>query len=123
MRQNHNLIKFNQTFIKFSEEKTSSLVNNIYKVNQKPKVTIFMPKPQEFEKRLKSELHAEHVEVEDSSGGCGQAFAVVVVSDLFEGKNRLARHRLVNGAVKDLITAVHSFTQKNYSPAEWAAQH
>lgn len=82
-----------------------------------------MPKPQEFEKRLKSCLHAEHVEVKDSSGGCGQAFEVTVVSDDFNGKNRLARHRLVNAAVKDMIAVVHSFTQKNYSPQEWAAMH
>lgn len=56
------------------------------------------------------------------SGGCGQAFAVVIVSARFEGKNKLMRHRLVNTALKDEIASIHAFTQKGFTPDEWVAQ-
>ncbi|KAK8441388.1 hypothetical protein ACI3LY_000307 [Candidozyma auris] len=67
-------------------------------------------------------LKAKLVQVEDMSGGCGQAFAVIIVSDEFKGKNKLMRHRLVNNALKDEIAAIHAFTQKGFTPEEWSAQ-
>lgn len=45
------------------------------------------------------------------SAGCGQMFEVVIVSPLFEGKRLLARHKLVNEALKEEISKVHAFTQ------------
>lgn len=81
-----------------------------------------MPTSQEFDACLRTKLEAEHVEVYDTSGGCGEAFEVVVVSKLFSGKNRLMRHKFVNSALKDQIAAVHAFTQKTYSPEEWEAR-
>lgn len=44
-------------------------------------------------------------------GGCGQAFEVVIVSNIFIGKNKLLRHRLVNKALRDEIMSIHAFTQ------------
>ncbi|CDS11979.1 hypothetical protein LRAMOSA04175 [Lichtheimia ramosa] len=64
-------------------------------------------------------LQAQHVEVEDQSGGCGQMFQVVIVSPLFREKRLLARHRLVNDSLKDEISKVHAFSQKSYTPEEW----
>ncbi|KAK4517831.1 Isocitrate dehydrogenase [NADP], mitochondrial precursor (Oxalosuccinate decarboxylase) [Mucor velutinosus] len=64
-------------------------------------------------------LGAQHVEVEDLSAGCGQMFEVVIVSPIFEGKRLLARHKLVNEALKEEISKVHAFTQKSYTPEEW----
>jgi stress-induced morphogen len=43
--------------------------------------------------KLQSALQAQYVEVHDVSGGCGQSFEVVVVSNMFEGKPLLQRHR------------------------------
>ena len=34
-------------------------------------------------------------------GGCGQAFAVIIVSTEFQGKNKLMRSRLVNTKLKE----------------------
>jgi stress-induced morphogen len=34
----------------------------------------------------------------------------------------LARHRLVNSALKDEIARLHAFSQKSYTPEEWEAQ-
>lgn len=75
-----------------------------------------------FRDLIKERLDARLVKVEDMSGGCGQAFAVVIVSSVFEGKNKLVRHRLVNTALKEEIAAIHAFTQKGFTPEEWKAQ-
>jgi stress-induced morphogen len=41
------------------------------------------------------------------------------VSPVFEKKMTLARHRLVNTALKDEIARLHAFSQKSYTPEEW----
>ncbi|OGE48405.1 hypothetical protein PENARI_c029G09501 [Penicillium arizonense] len=71
--------------------------------------------------KLIDTLQALHVEVEDLSGGCGQAFQAVIVSPQFESKTMLARHRLVNAALKDEIAAIHAWTPKCYTPEQWQA--
>lgn len=57
--------------------------------------------------------------VSDVSGGCGQAFDVVIVSEQFEGKRTLQRHRLVNDCLKDEIASMHAFSQKTYTPKQF----
>jgi stress-induced morphogen len=64
-----------------------------------------------LDKVIRERLNATHVEVNDQSGGCGQAFEVIIVSDQFVGKNKLFRHRLVNKALHEEIAAIHAFTQ------------
>lgn len=46
-------------------------------------------------------------------------FESVIVSPTFQGKTGLARHRLANTALKKEIAAVHAWSQKLYTPAEW----
>ncbi|ODM22875.1 hypothetical protein SI65_00464 [Aspergillus cristatus] len=69
--------------------------------------------------KLIEKLQAQHVEIEDLSGGCGQAFMAIIVSPQFESKNMLARHRLVNAALKEEIAAIHAWTPKCYTPEQW----
>lgn len=52
-------------------------------------------------------------------GGCGQMFEAIIVSPQFEKKTSLARHRLVNNALKAEIAAIHAWTPKCMTPAEW----
>jgi len=54
-----------------------------------------------------------------SLGGCGQMFEAIIVSAQFEKKMTLARHRLVNGALKDEVAAIHAWTPKCFTPVEW----
>ncbi|KAK3305773.1 bola protein [Chaetomium strumarium] len=68
---------------------------------------------------LTKRLKATHVEVQDMSGGCGQAFTSLVVSSEFEGKNSLKRHRLVNAALKDEIAQIHAWSAKCQTPGEY----
>ncbi|KAK5725663.1 hypothetical protein LTR15_003853 [Elasticomyces elasticus] len=68
---------------------------------------------------LKEKLEASHVDIQDLSGGCGQMFEAVIVSPQFTKKTTLARHRLVNGTLKEEIAAIHAWTPKCYTPEEW----
>ncbi|KAL9100025.1 MAG: hypothetical protein Q9163_004542 [Psora crenata] len=70
-------------------------------------------------KVLQEKLDAQHVDIEDMSGGCGQMFQALIVSPQFEKKNTLARHRLVNSALKEEIAAIHAWTPKCFTPEEW----
>ena len=46
-------------------------------------------------------------------------FEAIVVSSQFAKKTTLARHRLVNSALKEEIAAIHAWTPKCYTPDEW----
>jgi len=73
-----------------------------------------------FKKKIvESFPEATDIKVFDISGGCGQSFEVIIVSPEFEGKGRLAKHRLVNEKLKAEIAQLHAFTQKTFTPAEF----
>ncbi|KAI1000282.1 hypothetical protein K3495_g7914 [Podosphaera aphanis] len=69
--------------------------------------------------KIKQQLEAIHVDIEDMSGGCGQAYSVTIVSSLFEKKSSLRRHRLVNTTLKDEISAIHAWSAKCLTPTQW----
>jgi stress-induced morphogen len=54
-----------------------------------------------------------------STGGCGQMYEAIIVSPQFTKKTTLARHRLVNAALKEEIAAIHAWTPKCHTPEEW----
>ncbi|KAH8701714.1 bola domain protein [Talaromyces proteolyticus] len=72
-----------------------------------------------LKQKLAAQLEAQHVEIEDMSGGCGQAFQAIIVSPQFDKKTMLARHRLVNSVLKEEIAAIHAWTPKCYTPEQW----
>jgi BolA family transcriptional regulator, general stress-responsive regulator len=63
-----------------------------------------------------SELHAGH----RSSPGSGEShFRVLVVSERFQGKSRIERHRMVNEALAtELREGVHALAIKALAPGE-----
>jgi BolA protein len=64
-----------------------------------------------------SHEHAGHAGARESGGG---HFHVFIVSDAFEGKNRLARHRMIYQAVNDLMPGtIHALAIQAYTPAEF----
>ncbi|MCJ1226180.1 hypothetical protein MMC12_002829 [Toensbergia leucococca] len=75
--------------------------------------------PTSLKTTLTEKLEAQHVDVDDMSGGCGQAFEATIVSTQFVKKNTLARHRMVNGALKEEIKAIHAWTPRCFTPEEW----
>ena len=63
-----------------------------------------------------SDMHAGH----RSSPGTGEShFRVLIVSDAFQGKSRVERHRMVNEALKGEVGgAVHALALSAYAPGE-----
>ena len=50
-------------------------------------------------------------------------FRVVMVSDEFAGKRKVARHRLIYGLLRDeLAGPVHALSLHVYTPQEWAGR-
>lgn len=72
--------------------------------------------------KLLKELEATHVEVHDESDGCGAKFSVLIVSDKFEGKPLLQRHRLVNSILEEELKSIHAFSQKTLTTQQWENQ-
>ena len=46
-------------------------------------------------------------------------FEAIIVSGQFAKKTTLARHRLVNAALKEEIAAIHAWTPKCFTEEEW----
>jgi BolA family transcriptional regulator, general stress-responsive regulator len=87
------------------------------------------PVATEIEDRLRAALSPEHLAVIDDSekhrghaghDGSGEShFMVEIVSADFTGKNRVARQRLVNTALADLLREkVHALAIKARAPGE-----
>jgi stress-induced morphogen len=74
---------------------------------------------QSLEQKIKNLFSPMHLQVVDTSGGCGQSFDVLIVSEAFKGKGLLERHKMVNNGLKDEISSMHAFSQKTLSPEQW----
>ncbi|CAD5178725.1 unnamed protein product [Musa acuminata subsp. malaccensis] len=75
---------------------------------------------EEVEIALNSSLNPSHLVVIDTSGGCGASFEVTIVSEHFEGKRLLERHRLVNTALAEQMKQIHALSiKKAVTPAQW----
>lgn len=83
---------------------------------------------QEIDRRLRQYLSPSLCELQDDSaahrGHAGAAsgaghFSLTIVSEKFEGLNRISRHRLVYDAVGDLMhTEIHALLIRALSPSE-----
>ncbi|XP_033753902.1 bolA-like protein 3 [Pecten maximus] len=50
---------------------------------------------------------ASYVEVTDISGGCGAMYEVLIEADSFQGKRKVAQHKMVTEALKEQIKDMH----------------
>ncbi|KAF8341221.1 bola protein [Cantharellus anzutake] len=78
--------------------------------------------PEVIEETLKRSLNIIHLSITDTSSGCGQNYEVLIVSDDFEGKKTLERHKLVNEILKDVVAQLHAFSQKSLTLKQYEAQ-
>lgn len=71
--------------------------------------------PEKLEIVDESHKHAGH---EGARSGGGH-YAVTIVSLAFSGKNAMARHRMIYGALSDLMQReIHTLSIKAYTPDE-----
>ncbi|SFV37406.1 BolA family protein [Hyphomicrobium facile] len=63
-----------------------------------------------------SELHAGH---RNSPGTGDSHFRILIVSEVFSGKSRIERHRLINDLLKDeLAGGIHALALSPLAPGE-----
>ncbi|KAK4792813.1 hypothetical protein SAY86_023248 [Trapa natans] len=75
------------------------------------------------ESSLTLKMNPSHLEVIDTSGGCGASFVVEIVSPQFEGKRLLERHRMVNAALENEMKQIHALSiRKALTPEQWTQQ-
>ena len=75
-----------------------------------------MTTPGDIRAWIEQNMAVKFVEVE----GDGHHFEAVIVSELFEGLNTLARHRLVYSALGDKMRAeIHALSMKTYTPSQF----
>jgi BolA protein len=84
----------------------------------------------DIERKLAEGIQPLHMQVENESSnhnvppGSESHFKVVLVSNDFDGKNLLARHRLVNTVLADeLKSKIHALALHTYTESEWQAQN
>ncbi|XP_028798105.1 protein BOLA2 [Neltuma alba] len=78
---------------------------------------------EQVETSLTAKLNPSHMEVIDTSGGCGASFAIEIVSEQFEGKRLLERHRMVNAALGEEMKEIHALSiKKAVTPEQWKQQ-
>jgi len=73
--------------------------------------------PKLIEEWLSSALEIDHLNVD----GDGHHFEALIISKLFEGKNALARHRLVYQSLGEKLAEIHALSIKAYTPEEYSA--
>lgn len=88
------------------------------------------PVQQAIVAKLREKFAPIHLEIENESykhsvpRGSESHFKLLIVSDAFEGKAVIARHRLVNDAVKEIgggEMPVHALSISAKAPSQWTA--
>ena len=64
----------------------------------------------------------EHLELTDTSDGCGSKFEAIIVSAKFDGVALLERQRLVNEVIAEEMKEIHAFSMKTWTPAQYEAK-
>ncbi|MCG6967081.1 MAG: BolA/IbaG family iron-sulfur metabolism protein [Chromatiaceae bacterium] len=84
---------------------------------------------QQIERKLREQFAPLHLEVANEShmhnvpAGAESHFRVVLVSEQFEGRPLVQRHRAVNGALQqELQGQIHALALHTMTPEEWFAK-
>ncbi len=83
-----------------------------------------------IEEKISTSLTPTHLEVLNESSnhnvppGSESHFKVTVVSDEFDGKMLIARHRIINKILaEELAGAIHALSIHSFTPAEWSEKN
>ncbi|KAI0775745.1 bola-like protein [Trametes elegans] len=80
-------------------------------------------KPSQLEITNDSWQHRHHAPMRAEGGGNGEThFTINVVSEVFQGKNTMQRHRMIYSALSDELAAgLHALSLKTKTPTETKA--
>ncbi|KAH0579810.1 hypothetical protein J132_05708 [Termitomyces sp. J132] len=73
----------------------------------------------DLEASIRKAFPVRYLEIQDQSSGCGENYAVTIVSEAFEGLSTLKKHRIINELLKGEISQMHAFSQKTFTPAQY----
>ena len=76
-----------------------------------------MVDPEEVRRRIETALPGARVEVADSTGA-GDHFEVSVATAAFAGLGLVEQHRLVYGALGDLMSQIHALSLRTQASGE-----
>ena len=83
-----------------------------------------------IEEKIKASLAPEYLEVLNESSnhnvppGSESHFKLTIVSNNFDGKMLIARHRMINQLLEDELKGpIHALSMHTYTPAEWEEKH
>jgi len=76
----------------------------------------------ELSELLTTNLDPTHLEVTDSSDGCGSKFEAIIVSAKFDGVPLLERQRMVNDAIAEPMKEIHAFSMKTWTPQQYESK-
>lgn len=62
-----------------------------------------------LDEAIRVALPVSHLDIEDQSNGCGDSYAIVIVSEAFNGKSTLARHRMGERRARFLVQLLRLF--------------
>ncbi len=72
------------------------------------------------ENAIQAQLQETFPEAQVLVQGDGRHFEAQLISEGFQGKSRIARHRMVYQALGDAVgVAIHALSVKALTPAEW----
>jgi stress-induced morphogen len=75
---------------------------------------------QALQEKIQKTLEPTVLELTDTSDGCGQSFEVMIVSNVFQEKTSLQRHRMVHSLLQQELKEIHAFSQQTFTPLEWS---
>ncbi|MQM09244.1 hypothetical protein Taro_042111 [Colocasia esculenta] len=109
------------------EAALTSAMNPSYLVTTAASVPLLPPPSSSFARCFASlfcdiciSFRPKILRVVDTSGGCGASFEIEIVSELFQGKRLLERHRMVNTALAEQLKQIHALSiKKVLSPDQW----
>lgn len=78
-----------------------------------------MIEPEKIVEKIQQDLPGADVDVEDLTG-TKDHYKARIIADQFEGKNRVARHRMIYEALSEEMKGpIHALTLSVYTPDEW----
>jgi stress-induced morphogen len=78
-----------------------------------------MIEPEEIVEKIKASLTDAEVRVQDLTG-TKDHYEATIISQQFEGKPLIKRHRMVYAALKEEMKGpIHALTLKTYTPEQW----
>ena len=81
-----------------------------------------MIEPEEIVEKIQASLTDAEVQVEDLTG-TRDHYQATVISQEFEGKRLIKRHRMVYDALKEEMKGpIHALTLEVFTPEEWDEQ-